>query len=75
MPGKRLDAVNCQHTVDEEIHGESCHDNENSAKTIVHLVTVQAAQQSRQQELTADELDDLWRFSCEMPDAPHLRKR
>jgi hypothetical protein len=30
------------------------------------------AQDSRRQELGADVSYDLWRFSCEMPDAPHL---
>jgi hypothetical protein len=28
----------------------------------------------RRQKLMADALDDVWRFSCEMPDAPHLSK-
>jgi hypothetical protein len=29
---------------------------------------------SRSQMLTAVVLDELWRFSCEMPDAPHLNR-
>jgi hypothetical protein len=44
-------------------------------ETIPYLATTQVAQEPRRQELTADMLDDLWRSACEMPDAPHLRKR
>jgi hypothetical protein len=32
------------------------------------------AQEPGRQQPTVDALDELWRFSCEMPDAPHLRK-
>lgn len=38
------------------------------------VAATQAAQAPPRQELTAAALDDLWRFSCEMPDAPHLNK-
>jgi len=31
--------------------------------------------ESRREKLMADALDDVWRFSCEMPDAPHLSKK
>jgi hypothetical protein len=44
-------------------------------ETIPYLATTQVAQEPQRQELTADMLDDLWRSACEMPDAPHLRKR
>ena len=46
-----------------------------AAETVPYLAITQAAQEPRRQELTADMLDDLWRASCEMPDAPHLSKR
>jgi hypothetical protein len=36
------------------------------------LVT-QAAQDPRRENLASNVSYDLWRFSCEMPDAPHLR--
>ena len=36
------------------------------------LVT-QAAQDPRRENLASSVSYDLWRFSCEMPDAPHLR--
>ena len=32
------------------------------------------AQEPVREKPTVDVLDELWRFSCEMPDAPHLRK-
>ena len=38
------------------------------------IATAQSAQDSRHQKQIADVFDDLWRSSCEMPDAPHLRK-
>src|SRR6476659_5467737 len=38
------------------------------------LIATQAAQDLRHQKQNADVFDDLWRSSCEMPDAPHLRK-
>jgi hypothetical protein len=38
------------------------------------IATAQAAQDPRHQRQIADVFDDLWRSSCEMPDAPHLRK-
>ena len=38
------------------------------------IATAQAAQDPRHQKQIADVFDDLWRSSCEMPDAPHLRK-
>jgi hypothetical protein len=44
-------------------------------ETIPYSATTQAAQEPRRREVTADTLDDLWRSSCEMPDAPHLSKR
>jgi hypothetical protein len=45
------------------------------AETIPYLATTQAAQEPRRQELSGEMLDDLWRSSCEMPDAPHLSKQ
>jgi hypothetical protein len=44
-------------------------------ETIPYLATTLVAQEPRRQGLAADALDDLWRCSCEMPDAPHLSKR
>jgi hypothetical protein len=38
------------------------------------LIAIQAAQDLRHQKQNADVFDDLWRSSCEMPDAPHLRE-
>jgi hypothetical protein len=38
------------------------------------LIATQAAQDLRHQKQNADVFDDLWRSSCEMPDAPHLTK-
>jgi hypothetical protein len=46
-----------------------------TAETIPYLATTQAAEEPQRQELIEDMLDDLWRSSCEMPDAPHLSKR
>ena len=52
------------------------HDVTEEARCGVSLfATTQAAQEPRRQEPTADALDVLWRFSCEMPDAPHLKQR
>jgi hypothetical protein len=51
-------------------------DTRNQGKHWLSGFTVtQAAQEPRRQELSAEMLDDPWRFSCEMPDAPHLSKR
>ncbi len=38
------------------------------------LLATQVALDLRYQKQNADVFDDLWRSSCEMPDAPHLRK-
>ena len=38
------------------------------------IATDRVAQDLRHQKQIADVFDDLWRSSCEMPDAPHLRK-
>jgi hypothetical protein len=49
----------------------------NAAAKVRHAVTLDAGTQveeARRQRRAADVLDDLWRFSCEMPDAPHLNK-
>jgi hypothetical protein len=46
-----------------------------AAPARVETIPYLATQEPRRQELTADMLDDLWRSACEMPDAPHLRKR
>jgi hypothetical protein len=40
-----------------------------------HAITLDAGthvEEARKQRRAADVLDELWRFSCEMPDAPHL---
>jgi hypothetical protein len=42
---------------------------DNSEKELV----TQAAQDPRRENLASNVSYDLWRFSCEMPDAPHLR--
>jgi hypothetical protein len=41
-------------------------------KHLALRTSTQAAQDSRQENLAASVFYDLWRFSCEMPDAPHL---
>jgi hypothetical protein len=43
-------------------------------KEQVLCATTQAARGPRQESLAASVSYDLWRFSCEMPDAPHLRE-
>jgi hypothetical protein len=49
----------------------------NATAKVRHAVTLDAGtrvEEARRQRRAADVLDDLWRFSCEMPDAPHLNK-
>ena len=41
-------------------------------KELALRTSAQAARDPRQQNLAASVSYDLWRFSCEMPDAPHL---
>jgi hypothetical protein len=43
-----------------------------AAATLKLWTATLPVQDSRLQELAADVSYDLWRFSCEMPDAPHL---
>jgi hypothetical protein len=53
----------------------NAHDATERARYLLTLfAATQAAQEPRRQKLIADVLDDLWRFSCEMPDAPDLSK-
>jgi len=49
----------------------------NATAKVRHAVILDAgrqAEEARRQRRAADVLDELWRFSCEMPDAPHLTK-
>ena len=41
-------------------------------KELALRTSAQAARDPRQENLAASVSYDLWRFSCEMPDAPHL---
>jgi hypothetical protein len=43
-------------------------------KEQVLCASTQAVRGPRQESLAASVSYDLWRFSCEMPDAPHLRE-
>jgi len=48
-----------------------------AAAKMRHAVILDAGSQieeARRQKRAADVLDELWRFSCEMPDAPHLNR-
>ena len=50
------------------------HDTGEMALTgVAPWATLQAAQNPPRPKLAAAVAYDLWRFSCEMPDAPHLR--
>jgi hypothetical protein len=50
-------------TVEFEVHGD---------KELAFRPVTQAAPDPRREDLAASVSYDLWRFSCEMPDAPHL---